>query len=372
MIYGTATYYGHLRFEPAEDAEQAAAIDRTARPRRRTSPRSVPPSQASRAALRRRPDHGQPALHAVHWPAILLERADAPIPPISMRPSRRRIRRLRRAIRDLGPTGTIATAASGLRGRGGAGFPTGEKWRAAAVEAPRRYVVANGYGGSATFTDRALLELDPFAVIEGPRSRPMRSARPRRSSRSVGSRPRRSGASRRPSRPQEAGFRWGRARLRPRHRRSRAARPGRLHARRGDGPAEGPRGRGQPEQRPPYPAQRGLFDMPTVVQNVQTLAATPWIGRTAPQPSPPSAARAARARSSCRSADPVPRASRRCRCHAPSRDRGLAGKLPRGRKVKALLVGGPSGGLLPATCSTPPTTSSPCARRVPTSARGRW
>ena len=37
--------------------------------------------------------------------------------------------------------------------------------------------------------------------------------------------------------------------------------------------------RGQPEQRPPYPAERGLFGMPTVVHNVQTVAAVPWIVR---------------------------------------------------------------------------------------------
>ena len=37
--------------------------------------------------------------------------------------------------------------------------------------------------------------------------------------------------------------------------------------------------RGQPEQRPPHPAERGLFGMPTVVHNVQTVAAVPWIIR---------------------------------------------------------------------------------------------
>ena len=37
--------------------------------------------------------------------------------------------------------------------------------------------------------------------------------------------------------------------------------------------------RGQPEQRPPHPATRGFQNAPTVVQNVQTLAAVPWILR---------------------------------------------------------------------------------------------
>ena len=106
--------------------------------------------------------------------------------------------------------------------------------------------------------------------------------------------------------------------------------------------------RGQPEQRPPHPAERGLFDMPTVVHNVQTLAAVPWIVANGAAAFARSARRAARARSSSRSADPAARASPRCRwARRCARSSGSAGKLPRGRKLKALLVGGPSGGLLP-------------------------
>jgi formate dehydrogenase iron-sulfur subunit len=70
----------------------------------------------------------------------------------------------------LGPEATIETVAqSGLRGRGGAGFPTGIKWRTAAqVQAPQKYVVCNAdEGDSGTFADRMIMEGDPFVLIEG-------------------------------------------------------------------------------------------------------------------------------------------------------------------------------------------------------------
>ena len=58
---------------------------------------------------------------------------------------------------------------SGLRGRGGAGFPTGIKWKTVAgAEADRKYIVCNAdEGDSATFADRMLMEGDPFTLIEG-------------------------------------------------------------------------------------------------------------------------------------------------------------------------------------------------------------
>ncbi|WP_295072617.1 NADH-quinone oxidoreductase subunit NuoF [Tabrizicola sp.] len=58
---------------------------------------------------------------------------------------------------------------SGLRGRGGAGFPTGIKWKTVS-EAPGelKYIVCNAdEGDSATFADRMLMEGDPFTLIEG-------------------------------------------------------------------------------------------------------------------------------------------------------------------------------------------------------------
>ena len=58
---------------------------------------------------------------------------------------------------------------SGLRGRGGAAFPTGVKWKTA-FDAPseEKYIVANAdEGDSGTFSDRMLMEGDPFTLIEG-------------------------------------------------------------------------------------------------------------------------------------------------------------------------------------------------------------
>ena len=58
---------------------------------------------------------------------------------------------------------------SGLRGRGGAGFPTGIKWRTVLNEtADQKYIVCNAdEGDSGTFADRMLMEGDPFSLIEG-------------------------------------------------------------------------------------------------------------------------------------------------------------------------------------------------------------
>jgi formate dehydrogenase iron-sulfur subunit len=78
-------------------------------------------------------------------------------------------RGLFRAI-EIGPAATLAEVTkSGLRGRGGAGFPTGIKWKTVAdAPADRRYVVCNfDEGDSGTFADRMIVEGDPFALIEG-------------------------------------------------------------------------------------------------------------------------------------------------------------------------------------------------------------
>ncbi len=70
----------------------------------------------------------------------------------------------------LGPDATLAAVtASGLRGRGGAGFPTGVKWKTVRdAKAGQKYIVCNAdEGDSGTFSDRMIMEGDPFTVIEG-------------------------------------------------------------------------------------------------------------------------------------------------------------------------------------------------------------
>ena len=76
---------------------------------------------------------------------------------------------LQRAL-SLGPEATVECVfQSGLRGRGGAGFPTGIKWRTVAqTQAPQKHIVCNAdEGDSGTFADRMIMEGDPFVLIEG-------------------------------------------------------------------------------------------------------------------------------------------------------------------------------------------------------------
>ncbi len=261
---------------------------------------------------------------------------------------------LRRALRDLGPTGTIAlVGASGLRGRGGAGFPAADKWRTAAgTEAPGRVVVANGYGADpATRTDQVLLEHNPYAVIEGlaivalaigageaiiaVRADAAATVRTLEAALAAA---------------EEAGY------IGP------DAFGGGRHL---DVSLQTVQGayllgeetillkalegkRGQPEQRPPYPATRGLRGLPTVVHNVQTLAAIPWIVVNGPEayaaigsPECPGTILVQVRGSDAAGVAEIPMGT-------PLRDVvALAGTGAAGRTIKAVLVGGPSGGMLP-------------------------
>src|SRR5208337_2576991 len=91
--------------------------------------------------------------------------------PLSLDDYRRQggLKGLERAI-AIGPAATVEEViSSGLRGRGGAGFPTGIKWRTVAeAKGPQKYIVCNAdEGDSGTFADRMMMEGDPFCLIEG-------------------------------------------------------------------------------------------------------------------------------------------------------------------------------------------------------------
>jgi len=165
--------------------------------------------------------------------------------------------------------------ASGLRGRGGAGFPAGRKWRALASQgAALKYLVVNAdEGDPGAFSDRFLLEDDPFRLIEAAAI----------AAHGVGAR--RGYLYLRKEYPQAAEV------LAAALTQARAA--GWLSAAFdielvvGEGSylcgeetsllnaLEGRRP--DARLRPPQITERGLFDAPTLVQNVETLCALPWI-----------------------------------------------------------------------------------------------
>ena len=289
------------------------------------------------------------------WPTILLERAGAADPTdLDAAVRAGAFEGLRRVVRNFGATATIATiASSGLRGRGGAGFPAAAKWRlAAGTPAPRRYVVVNGYGADpATRTDEFLLETDPYAVIEGAAIaafaigageviiavRSDATTAIARLGSAIGS-------------ATEAGF-IGFDILGSAMDITVTVRPVQgaymlgeetvlLKALAGK--------RGQPEQRPPHPAESGLDGMPTLVHNVQTLAAVPWIIRNGAaafaQIGSPDSPGTILVQVRTPSGDGIAEVP----LGTPLREViGLGGRLPASRSIKAILVGGPSGGLLP-------------------------
>jgi len=75
-----------------------------------------------------------------------------------------------KALYKMNPGQVISEIeSSGLRGRGGGGFPTGRKWRtSASVPSDIRYVICNGdEGDPGAFMDRSIMEGDPYSVLEG-------------------------------------------------------------------------------------------------------------------------------------------------------------------------------------------------------------
>ncbi len=172
--------------------------------------------------------------------------------------------------------------ASGLRGRGGAGFPTGMKWSFVPKDSPKpRYLVCNADESEpGTFKDRLLIEKDPHAIIEGTL---IAAYAIRAHTAFIYIRGELVAGANILERAVEEAVQAG-------YIGKNIAGSGYdldviLH--RGAGAyicgeetallssLEG--GRGWPKVKPPFPATHGLFGCPTVVNNVETLAALPWI-----------------------------------------------------------------------------------------------
>jgi NADH:ubiquinone oxidoreductase subunit F (NADH-binding) len=174
-----------------------------------------------------------------------------------------------------------AVTRAGLRGRGGAAFLTGQKWRLARdTPAPDRVVIANGdEGDPGAFVDRLLLEEDPHAVLAGM----LACARAIGASRGIvfirreyeGAR---EAVLRAIAQGESAGWLAGFSV-------SVVTGAGSYVAGEETALLRAVQGlRAEPSPKPPYPAERGLDGLPTVIQNVETLAVVPWVVRTGQRP----------------------------------------------------------------------------------------
>ena len=244
--------------------------------------------------------------------------------------------------------------ASGLRGRGGAGFPTGRKWQFAYNQPDgEKYVVCNGdEGDPGAFMDRSILEGNPLAVIEG-----MMIA-----GYAIGA---------------QNGYFYIRAEYPIAVHRiqlgiKQAQKLGLLgdnilgtgfsfhaHIRLGAGAfvcgeetallnsIQGQRG--MPRPRPPFPAVKGLWDCPTIVNNVETLSVIPYIMRNGAD------SFASFGTSGSKGTKVFALGGKINNVGLVEVPMGttlreliydIGGGIPNGRKFKAIQTGGPSGGCL--------------------------
>ena len=270
---------------------------------------------------------------------------------------------LARCVRDYTPDDVLAEVElSGLRGRGGAGYATASKWKhVRAAPGDRKYLVCNGdEGDPGAFMDRMMLESFPYRVIEG-----MAIA-----AYAVGA---------------DEGYLYIRAEYPLAVRRVAAAlrrceESGylgddilgsgfrlRLRIMEGAGAfvcgeetallasIEGRRG--MPRLRPPYPALEGLWGKPTLVNNVETYANVPWIIRHGAD------AFAAVGTPESRGTKVFALAGKVVRGGLIEVPMGISlreiveeigGGVADGKRLKAVQIGGPSGGCVPARLAHTP------------------
>lgn len=263
---------------------------------------------------------------------------------------------LAKAITDLTPAQVVAEVeTSGLRGRGGAGFPTGLKWKfAAAQKATPKYVICNAdEGDPGAFMDRSAIEGDPHTVVEGM---------------AIGGYA--VGASK--------GIVYIRAEYPLAIRRiTKAIEDARAHGLLGENilgsgfsfdieirlgagafvcgeetalihSIEG--ARGMPRPRPPYPSVQGLFGQPTLINNVETWANIPviildganWFRTVGTGTSKGTKVFALAGKVVNTGLIEVPMGTTLREIVYD-----VGGGLPGGKKFKAVQTGGPSGGCLP-------------------------
>lgn len=278
---------------------------------------------------------------------------------------------LKRALLELTPEEVIdEVARAGLRGRGGAGFPTGRKWKSCR-NAPgrKKYVICNAdEGDPGAFMDRSILEADPFAVIEGLTI----------AGYAIGA---------------DEGFIYVRAEYPLAVRRIRTAiEQARakgflgdnilnsgfnftIHVQEGAGSfvcgestaliASIESRRGMPRTRPPYSAQSGLDGKPTVINNVKTLAATSailergadWFAALGTENSRGTAVFALTGKINNSGLVEVPMGT-----PLSTIIFDIGGGIPRDKKFKAVQTGGPSGGCIPARFMDAPVEYETLAR----------
>ena len=277
--------------------------------------------------------------------------------------SKQGFRALYMALHKLTPAEIIDNiAASGLRGRGGAGFPTGGKWKIVHdAQADTKYLICNGdEGDPGAFMDRMLLESYPFRIIEG-----MIIA-----ARAVGA---------------TEGIFYIRAEYPLAVKRIREAidiceKEGllgegilkskfsfRIRVFEGAGAfvcgeetaliasVEGKRG--LPTMRPPYPAVKGLWGYPTLINNVETFSLIPWIIRNGAEAFNSIGTENSKGTKVFALAGKVRRGGL---IEVPMGItlrkivEEIGGGIPDGRKFKAIQIGGPSGGCIPASMADLP------------------
>ncbi|RNC71438.1 MAG: NADH-quinone oxidoreductase subunit L [Desulfuromonadales bacterium] len=263
---------------------------------------------------------------------------------------------LAHALHEMTPDDVCReVSAAGLRGRGGAGYPTGVKWNLAR-KAPgeRKYVVANGdEGDPGAYMDRSIMESDPHRVLEG-----MALA-----GYAIGA---------------DQGYIYVRGEYYLAGRRLETAirdaeRKGllgsrvlgsnfnfRIDIRTGAGAfvcgeetslmASIMGKRGQPWHRPPYPAQKGLWGYPTLINNVETLATVPAIvGNGAAWYASHGTARSKGTKVYALAGQVETAGLIEVPMGTTLREVvfDIGGGIPTGRRFKAAQSGGPSGGCIP-------------------------